>query len=727
MRKPLTAKLTGRALIWMTVSCGGLVVIATWGLLQISLSAVAQRTNEIDNRRTAEALSGAVSLSQTQMANLVEVNSVWDDAVVHAYAPRLDLQWLGASWGALAKAGGDYDGVYIIGGDGELIWGAVDMVETPHPRFSDLGVGTRSLYATSRSSSAQGQTPVSGLSLTSRGLAFVSIGLIQPSSSAVRLPAHQARYLVLTRRVDRSLITSYTKAYALRGLELVPPGTKTAGPSVAMTDAGGRALAALTWSSRNTGLEAARAAWPMVTTALCLITLVMTGLIFAIISGIRLMAKSRNMAKAMPVTDALTGLPNRRAIVERLAACLDGNAALAVIDLDHFKLVNESHGTEVGDQALQAFARRLSSCLVTSVMGARMGGDQFAILCEGAMAAECVAHVLERLHAASADPVGLDNVHIVMTASAGMAQRDGCSTDGDGLLSHADAALAEAKRRAHGSIVQYDRTLDASLSLRRVIAREIVTGLQHNEFAVAYQPIVASDDGTMTAVEALLRWPGRGAGVLGPDTFIEIAEHFGHIHALWTFLVRRACVDIRPFEHLLLQVNLSPVQFGDPRLLADLRDVLEATGFPASRLIVEVTEGRMIDLQSQAADVIKGLHAQGISVALDDFGTGYSSIGSLRQFGFDKLKIDKSLCDRVVEDAQTGALVAATVALARALGIPVTAEGIETAEQASLLHLAGCQSLQGYYYGRPQSLADLTHRVAETIRQPALGEAILAG
>ncbi len=214
-------------------------------------------------------------------------------------------------------------------------------------------------------------------------------------------------------------------------------------------------------------------------------------------------------------------------------------------------------------------------------------------------------------------------------------------------------------------------------------------------------------------VEALVRWPRRPDGPLGPDQFIAIAEKTGLINEIGLFVLRRACTDISACPGLRLSVNVSPAQFLDPRFLPNVRKILRDTGFPPARLELEMTEGYLIDSPQQAIGIIAGLKALGLSISLDDFGTGYSSIAYLRRYGFDKLKIDKSMCDDVASDPKTAALIAATISLARALDIPVTAEGVETDEQAVMLRLAGCHTLQGYLFGKPQAFADLQKRLLE--------------
>jgi EAL domain-containing protein (putative c-di-GMP-specific phosphodiesterase class I) len=236
---------------------------------------------------------------------------------------------------------------------------------------------------------------------------------------------------------------------------------------------------------------------------------------------------------------------------------------------------------------------------------------------------------------------------------------------------------------------------------------EIRAGLGAAEFEVYYQPIVDARSHLVTSVEALLRWPRRPGGPLGPDVFIPVAEAEGLIDALGMFALRRACEDLLAFDAVALSVNISPAQFHDPEFEGKVAAILAETGFAARRLSLEVTEGYLIDNPERAAEVIAALKALGASVVLDDFGSGYTSIAYLQKYGFSAIKIDRSLSSRIGVDAKARVLVTGVVYLANGLDMPVTAEGVETEDQARLLRLAGCQNLQGFRYSRPKPIRDL--------------------
>jgi EAL domain-containing protein (putative c-di-GMP-specific phosphodiesterase class I) len=263
--------------------------------------------------------------------------------------------------------------------------------------------------------------------------------------------------------------------------------------------------------------------------------------------------------------------------------------------------------------------------------------------------------------------------------------------------------MYQVKMRGKSNVMVYTPALDIERQRRQDIEDDIEDGIKRGEFEVEYQPIVDAASRETVAVEALLRWPRRPDGPIGPDVFIPIAESSGLIHALGQFVLRRACEDFRDRDGIKLSVNVSPAQFRDPGFETRIADILTETGFPAERLELELTEGYLIHHPARATAAINALNAMGISVALDDFGTGYTSIAYLQNYGFRRIKIDKSLVDGIGIDHKAGVLISGIVFLAQGLDLAVTAEGVESEEQAALLRLAGCHCLQGFHFGRAQA------------------------
>lgn len=412
-------------------------------------------------------------------------------------------------------------------------------------------------------------------------------------------------------------------------------------------------------------------------------------------------------------TDALSSLPNRRALLSRLEKIADvqsrepGQLAMVFIDLDGFKEINDFHGHQFGDHLITEVGRTLNSLRSEHSMLVRMGGDEFALLIEGEDAGQDAQRfatlALERL----TQPVTILGRQFQIGASIGI------SVDADGLIApfellrQADTAMYAVKANGKHGIQLFDKALDEGKMWRHQIEQEIADGLGRSEFNVVYQPIVETRTGSVTCVEALVRWPGRPGGPLSPDEFIGIAEGSGTIQALGMYVLERACRETRDIRGLNLSVNVSPTQFNNPDFCKHVQQILLLTGFPPKRLQLEITERHLIDYPERASQAIETLRDLGVSFALDDFGTGFTSIAYLQSFGFSCVKIDRSLTKRLEDDPNAGFLISGLIQMARGLDVSVVVEGVETEALAATLRATGCKQLQGYYFGRPGPLRDI--------------------
>ena len=433
--------------------------------------------------------------------------------------------------------------------------------------------------------------------------------------------------------------------------------------------------------------------------------------------------------RRIALTDMLSGLPNRRALIARLEeiharpAHVADAVAILFLDLDGFKKINDDFGHQLGDALIRQLSGEIAAITPDDAMLVRMGGDEFAVLVEATPATPRAAragatdravavaeHILVRL----ALPITVEGHALQVGASIGIA----ANTFGDGieaidpyeLLRRADTAMYRAKAGGRAPVLVYDPSFDEGRLERQRIEVEIRRGLAGREFDVAYQPLVEADSGAVVGVEALVRWPGRIGGPLAPDSFIGVAEASGLIQPLGLFVLARACQEVKVHQGLRLHVNVSPAQFRYPGFEQEVAQILADSGFPPDRLQIEITEGYLIDHPERASRAILAFRAMGVGVALDDFGSGFASIGYLRRFGFNAIKIDKSLSHGLGVNSQASALITGMVHLANGLDMRVTAEGVETEAQAALLRLAGCHELQGYLFGRPASLVELLGR-----------------
>ncbi len=413
-------------------------------------------------------------------------------------------------------------------------------------------------------------------------------------------------------------------------------------------------------------------------------------------------ARRLETIRKLTTQDALTGLANRRVILERLDATLANRrarfVALALIDIDGFRDLNDTLGRAGGDTMLGNIAERLKSALPTGAILGRFDDDGFAVVV-AYDDAQLVDGLGERLLAAFAAPIYLDQTWQI-SAGIGIAKAPEDGTTGDELQRHAGLALRTAKRGGRGSVRHFVPEIHAEHAERRFFLRELEAAIQQNAFDVHYQPVVAAEGGGVVGVEALLRWNHPTRGAIAPSLFIALAEESGLMIRLGEVVLRRALADGARWPNIFVAVNLSPVQIRSRGLIDLVSAMLAATGMPAGRLVLEVTEGVLIDDPQEAQHTLEALRGLGVSTALDDFGTGYSSLNYLQKFQFDRLKIDRAFVASLGTTGNAGAIIQSIVTLGHALGMKVLAEGIETNEQRVLLRLAGCDEMQGFLFAK---------------------------
>jgi diguanylate cyclase (GGDEF)-like protein len=417
--------------------------------------------------------------------------------------------------------------------------------------------------------------------------------------------------------------------------------------------------------------------------------------------------------------DALTGLPNRVLLLERLEhAVLRGRrsgkmAAVLFADLDDFKLVNDTYGHHVGDELLVAIANRLSRVLRPGDTLARISGDEFVILCEDLEGEAQVEAIAARIDAALAVPFVLSTTTVAMTASVGIAFAGRDDQIPEELLQDADVAMYQAKRQGGARHQIIDLREQHLAEQRASLQRDLRGAAARGELRTEYQPIVASASGRIAGVEALLRWAHPSRGLLPPMTLVPLAEQSGLITEIGRWVLEQACPDRRRWQSdpahddLTIAVNVSPHQLMSPDFAVAVESVLDDTQTNPKLLTLEVTEGVFVQDSHRALVVLNDLKRVGVMLALDDFGTGYSSLSYLKRFPIDILKIDKGFVADLGRDSASYAIVCAIIELAHSLSMKVVAEGVETAEQYRLLIALGCDFCQGFYFARPMSVENL--------------------
>jgi diguanylate cyclase (GGDEF)-like protein len=432
-------------------------------------------------------------------------------------------------------------------------------------------------------------------------------------------------------------------------------------------------------------------------------------------------------AKHLAITDPLTNLFNRRAIKEKTAelttrASRRGKtAAFLMLDLDGFKKINDLYGHDSGDQLLREVADRMRDTVPPSSILARLGGDEFGIcLVFEPEFPETVDRVAEDLIETLARPITIGEIDHSITASIGIARPEMDCDSIDMLIRRADIALYAAKKNGRNGFCWFENGMEVELRTRNSLEADIRAAIPNDEFVPYFEQQIDLETGELAGFEMLARWVSPVRGLIPPDEFIPVAEETGMIGDLSLAIIRKAMLEAKHWDpKLTISVNISPVQLKDPWLAQKIVKLLVETGFPASRLEVEITESSLFKNLSLAQSIVGSLKNQGIQIALDDFGTGYSSLAHLRALPFDRIKIDRSFVQTMVDNSESAAIVSAIAGLGASLDVPITAEGIEDEELIGTLHSLGCSKGQGWYFGQPMSIEQVNTMLAEKGLMPA--------
>ncbi|TDJ34773.1 MAG: EAL domain-containing protein [Gammaproteobacteria bacterium] len=435
--------------------------------------------------------------------------------------------------------------------------------------------------------------------------------------------------------------------------------------------------------------------------------------------------------------DNLTALPNRAVFVDRLQQAMrrssrrpDPSFAVLFVDLDSFKLVNDSFGHELGDRLLVEIARRFSDSLRGGDTVARHGGDEFTILLEDISGIEDAINAAKRIRADLHTPFRVGEHTIFASASTGIVIGNNQYKKPEELLRDADTAMYRAKSQGKGGYVVFDKHMHAHAKARLALETDLRLAVERKEFRLYYQPVVKLSDRQVVGFEALLRWQHPARGILSPSQFLKVAEEIGLAMPIGWWVLESASRQMQTWHdtipqtrHITLSVNIANRQFAQPDLATRIKNILDVTGFPTQLLHLEITENVFVENPEVARETFKQLKALGVDLQVDDFGTGYSSLSTLRNFPIDTLKIDKSFVRDIQDDASNLAIIRTITDLAAVMNMKVIAEGVESVSQATILKNLGCAYAQGFYFARP-----LEPRAVTLLLQRKFGErAVSAG
>ncbi|MGE7367587.1 putative bifunctional diguanylate cyclase/phosphodiesterase [Neorhizobium sp. NPDC001467] len=693
------------------------VMVIVTSMVLTALDRVGAHADRLDDERSRETTIGALQTFRDHLGATLNDYAAWDDAARHVYDAD-GMDWVVANFGEMTANSNLFDASVLLDAEGRalMVYDAGQPADWSVDRFFDASFAK--LFDSVRHA-APGSTPeASAFISTARGIAAIGIGLVRQKNGTIEKEPGERRYLVLARHLSDPHIKAMARTYVVDGLTLRSAGERPAN-HVAIRDVRGEAIGVLSWSSRLPGRASLAQVQPLVLGAIAMVAIYF---ILLFVSGSRLLRQIKaeeTAALDLSRLDPLSGLANRFGLFSDLGRLVSqagsgqDDVLLLYLDLDGFKEVNDAYGHATGDNLIRGVAAGLKTLISGPATIARVGGDEFAIALNTRSQARKTAELCERILGFFGEPFVIGERVAVVGCSIGVAVSARGTVSGEELLRRADMAMYRSKEDGRGRWTVYDPAMDTEREARNQLEIDLRRAIETSEIGVVYQPVVDARDGRMVSVEALARWDRPGHGAVSPEVFIGIAERTGMIDQLGLSVLRTACRAVRQWPGLRLAVNISPGQFRDPAFAGQVARAFSDLGIDPGRITLEMTESYFIRNPGRALAAIASLKAIGVKIALDDFGSGFSSVGYLRQFGFDRMKIDQSLVATVAEGGSAVDLLQATVALARALDIPVTAEGVETEDQARILRLSGCDELQGYLFGRPMSADAIGRMVME--------------
>jgi diguanylate cyclase (GGDEF)-like protein len=705
--------------LWVALPTAAVYVVGCV-LVLWTLQLMTGEINRVDGDRARKAMAAALGSIAQQLGEHVGGQANWTEAYLNSYV-NLNPAWLDSTWGDTARDDGYYDTAVVTDSGGAILFGESSAGPLSGTLDAHYSATAASIAALDSAIAAEGDDAVVwGLARRGDGIAAVAAAVIHGAGGQISVPAADRRILWLSRTIDPGMLKDLAHRFQIPVPRLGPD--ESAGPgedTLALVDASGAPIGHLVWRPLRPG----DAAFLHATGVASVVLLIIGGLLFVVLHAFR-----RNVERRAEIEerdwfsaryDLSTGLLNRFGLEESISRLIprrqgELNVAIACIEFEGVKDVIGSYGEETAEALLDRLAELIDSGIDGGAQIARLGPDEFALWRTGEDAGPLIRRHARVVLSIVAESIPLGDLRLKLAASIGVAEASVTrKTIGEALLL-AGAALQRARETGGNHVIEFEPSLEADRRARLALQADIRRGLTANEFDLEYQPIFDFSTEAMLGVEALLRWPHRAGGAMSPGEFIPAAEASGLIEELGLFALRKACAEILPLGDIKLSVNVSTVQFRSPTLATQIDDILASTGFPAWRLQLEITESFLLLQADRAKAIIEELRGRGISIALDDFGTGFSSVGYLRQFSCDRVKLDRSLVEDVDVDPVKAALVESTMVFAFALGLAVTAEGVERREEAAVLTRLGCNEFQGYLFSRPLKLDALSRLAAAT-------------
>lgn len=683
------------------------VLLLFFVTIGIALYQTVSEVNTLEAQRARLAVDAALNGLTSGLADYAHDNGAWDDAVRAIYAPSPDERFIKTTWGTVTAEHVYADAFMIVDADDH----ARSAYRDGKPVLPVLTPELRETIGALRRKALRGGNGAASLVRRDGWITLVGVAPVLPTSRVLdaAVPARGASVLVFQRDLTVRDAVRIGQSLQLPGVAFMPsPHEETSAP---IRDVQGRVIAAVTWEPTYTGSVALRRALPLILVA---------GLLHLVVAGF---AFNRGYASLrqlgwQAMADSLSKLPNRRALRWEMVRRADAKSdiGLAIIDLDGFKLVNDSFGHETGDQLIRAVAVILKQAAGNDAMAVRLSGDEFALLAHGVDAHATIERVAQRLLAILTQPVMAFKRPVQVGASVGLVSVRLGEVSPSEAMRRADTAMYEAKKSGKMRIVWYSPELERDQAEVAKLTGELRQAIEHRELVTVYQPMIDSRTGEVRAVEALLRWPSVEHGEISTREFISVADQAGLTVSIGELVLSQAAIDAAEWQEVRLSINLSRGQLRSPGFVDVVAQQMSAAGIDPTRIDFELRETLFVENPEFAEEIARELRLLGVGLVLDNFGAGVASFATLDRAQFSKVKIDSSLVARAPTDERALVLLQSCVAYAHAHGARVVAQGVETFAQAELMRVAGCDEIQGWTFGRPIQANDVTALLSATAR-----------
>ncbi|CAO3459296.1 putative bifunctional diguanylate cyclase/phosphodiesterase [Azospirillum largimobile] len=684
-----------------------------------------KQTDKASIERQVRMVEHDIRTSIERLAHELEVVAVWNDAVTYSNPDGLNIAWLDENIGIWMHKMFGHDQIYILNAYDTAIYAMRDGAQVEADRFIGIRADVADLLDDVRGDGSilpdRTQRKSTGRAIHASALhrigerpAVVSVMRIVPHADEGPVaPTGNETLLLGVRFLDGSFLEDLRDEDLIDGARFSStPNPQNGETTFLLKDKFNKSIGYLIWRPETPGKYIlSHLAWTYAAMAIGIISIMMA-LIRILWKSTSELQTSQAHAQHLAFHDVLTGQPNRARLMEGLGQALgwtrrsanstESRFALLLLDLDRFKQVNDTLGHQAGDDLIREFANRLSTLVRRGDLVARLGGDEFAIIQFGISDDASTVALCQRILDCAAQPFSLlGGLQANVGVSIGIAIAPDVGHDATTLMRKADIALYRAKSEGRNRHCLFTEGMDETVKERGRLEADLRAALDREELVVHFQPLMSNDGQTLTGLEALVRWNHPELGLLPPSKFLPIADDCGLSVRIDEWVLAYSCRIIQRLPAVPISVNLSPAQFYTEDVYERLIGTVRRYGIPPSRIELEITEKVLLDDNENCHQTLKKLRNAGFRIALDDFGTGYSSLSYLRRFQVDKIKIDQSFVRNLGQSDNSSSLVQAIVNMGQALGLVVTAEGVETVEQLQFLAQTGCEQIQGFLFSRP--------------------------